>query len=227
MTIGSVAFQLGLQAGWFNRLTWLAPWAWGLSAALWLWWVVTHPKIEDDWLKALHVRLGSRVHLIRIFLCVVVLICVALGIRATIEHMEPTAATVAQSAPATSPVIPAATPVMQTFPPHSASMPHAKPSKKTKTKTPSTATSSGNNSPAIGSISQGAGSALSVNQQGGITAGTVNLGPPPITIKSTVGPLTQVTDPAASNHLVFARLVTVQPSSNWSPIAVVVQADVD
>lgn len=38
---------------------------------------------------------------------------------------------------------------------------------------PSVSTS-GNNSPAVGSITQGAGSALSFGQQGGITAGTVN-----------------------------------------------------
>jgi hypothetical protein len=31
-----------------------------------------------------------------------------------------------------------------------------------------------NNSPAVGSITQGSGSALSINQQGGITAGTIN-----------------------------------------------------
>jgi cell division septation protein DedD len=37
--------------------------------------------------------------------------------------------------------------------------------------------SSGTDSPSIGSITQGAGSALSINQQGGITAGTLNLGP--------------------------------------------------
>jgi hypothetical protein len=36
------------------------------------------------------------------------------------------------------------------------------------------ASSSGTNSPAIGSITQGSESAVSVNQQGGITAGTVN-----------------------------------------------------
>jgi hypothetical protein len=41
-------------------------------------------------------------------------------------------------------------------------------------------TTSGEKSPAIGSITQGAGSALSVNQQGGITAGTVNIGTPPL-----------------------------------------------
>jgi len=42
----------------------------------------------------------------------------------------------------------------------------------------------GDNSPAVGSISQGAGSALSINQQGGITAGTINVGAEPCRWKS-------------------------------------------
>jgi hypothetical protein len=45
------------------------------------------------------------------------------------------------------------------------------------------ARTSGPNSPAVGSIQQGPGSALSVGQQGGITAGTVNLGPPPLKLQ--------------------------------------------
>ena len=54
--------------------------------------------------------------------------------------------------------------------------------KETKVKSPKpsvpSVSSSGDRSPATGSISQGAGSALSFNQQGGITAGTVNIAPP-------------------------------------------------
>src|SRR5712664_3201827 len=46
--------------------------------------------------------------------------------------------------------------------------------KKPETKEAPSVSSSGADSPAIGSITQGPGSALSVNQQGGITAGTVN-----------------------------------------------------
>jgi len=41
---------------------------------------------------------------------------------------------------------------------------------------PNGSCAAGDNSSAVGAITQGAGSALSVNQQGGITAGTVNLG---------------------------------------------------
>jgi hypothetical protein len=38
-----------------------------------------------------------------------------------------------------------------------------------------TGASSGDNSPAVGSVVQGPGSAVSINQQGGITAGTINV----------------------------------------------------
>jgi hypothetical protein len=88
MTIGSFAFQLGLQAGWFNGLTWAAPWAWGASSALWLWWIVTHPRIEDEWLKSLHVRLGKSIHLIRLALCLVILLCVGFGVRALVKRAQ-------------------------------------------------------------------------------------------------------------------------------------------
>jgi len=44
------------------------------------------------------------------------------------------------------------------------------------------ASTSGDDSPAVGSVTQGDGSAFSVNQRGGITAGTINLGPPPLVI---------------------------------------------
>jgi hypothetical protein len=47
---------------------------------------------------------------------------------------------------------------------------------KSPSQTHAAARTSGDISPAVGSITQGAGSALSINQEGGITAGTVNIG---------------------------------------------------
>jgi len=41
-----------------------------------------------------------------------------------------------------------------------------------------TVSTSGGNSPAVGSVTQGAGSAFSIGQQGGITAGTINYATP-------------------------------------------------
>jgi hypothetical protein len=85
MTIGSVAFQLALQAGWFNGLTWAAPWAWGLSAALWMWWLISHPKIEKEWLKAFHLKVGRGIHPIRALLCLIVLIIISLWITSIVH----------------------------------------------------------------------------------------------------------------------------------------------
>src|ERR1700722_1038783 len=81
MTIGGLGFQLGLQAGWFNHLTWLAPWIWGLSAALWIIWLISHPKVEKEWLKAFHQKVGKGIHAIRIVVGIAVLVVVALTIR--------------------------------------------------------------------------------------------------------------------------------------------------
>ena len=74
----------------------------------------------------------------------------------------------------------------QTSTPATTSSSQVVPTKKQKspsqTSQHATARTGGDNSPALGSITQGAGSALSINQQGGITAGTINVGPPPLLI---------------------------------------------
>jgi hypothetical protein len=80
MTIGSFAFQIGLQAGWFNNLVWIAPWAWGLSAALWVWWLLSHPKVESEWLKQFHIRAGRGIYVIRALLCLLSFFVVGVGI---------------------------------------------------------------------------------------------------------------------------------------------------
>lgn len=59
MTVGSVAFQLGLQAGWFNSWLWAAPWAWGASVALWVLWLISHPRVEKEWMKEFHLKMGA------------------------------------------------------------------------------------------------------------------------------------------------------------------------
>jgi hypothetical protein len=65
----------------------------------------------------------------------------------------------------------------------------------------------------------------SINQTGGMTAGTVNVGPPPITIFSSVGPMSKVKDPANSAKEVYAYLVQVKPDGNWFPIAIAIEAE--
>ena len=90
---------------------------------------------------------------------------------------------------------------------------------------------SGSNSPAVGSITQGEGSALSINQQGGITAGTINFAPPQRTIsqadklklisllsqhpgKAVFGALG--TDPASESFKFAQVLYDIFASSGWT-----------
>jgi hypothetical protein len=79
-----------------------------------------------------------------------------------------------QRAIPTAQTTPSLAPAIQPAPP--ATVLEKAPVKKHKSEVPKVS-SSGNNSPATGTITQGPGSATSFNQQGGITAGTVNIGP--------------------------------------------------
>jgi len=88
MTVGSIAFQFGLQAGWFNSVTWAAPWAWGLSAALWMIWLLSHPKVEKEWLNTFHKKVGRGIHAIRIAVGIAALLAVALTIRAWTQRVQ-------------------------------------------------------------------------------------------------------------------------------------------
>lgn len=67
--------------------------------------------------------------------------------------------------------------------------------------------------PAVGNVTQGSGSALSVNQQGGITAGTVNVDTPPLK-------LNWVTAPSApTEKFAYAQRVTVTPNVAFNPVS--------
>jgi hypothetical protein len=66
----------------------------------------------------------------------------------------------------------------------------------------STAHTSGANVPAVGSITQGAGSALSINQQGGITAGVVNVDTSRRLSRSAIDAITSSQDVCATLPLV-------------------------
>jgi hypothetical protein len=85
-------------------------------------------------------------------------------VQAPVQVQESTA----PSAVAPSQAAPAPTP------PKSQTTQHAKAA------APATARTSGPNSPAVGNIQQGPGSALSIGQQGGITAGTINISSPDV-----------------------------------------------
>jgi hypothetical protein len=71
--------------------------------------------------------------------------------------------------------------------------------------------SSGTHSPAIGSITQGPGSAVSINQQGGITAGTVNNFGTPVLPTATVTICATYPDAVAGED--FKSVVTFTTSS--------------
>jgi hypothetical protein len=71
--------------------------------------------------------------------------------------------------------------------------------------------SSGADSPAIGSITQGSGSALSINQQGGITAGTINNFGTPLLPTATVTICATYPDAVAGEE--FQSVVTFTTSS--------------
>ncbi len=88
MTIGSFAFQIGLQAGWFNSLTWLAPWAWAASGALWVWWLISHPKIEKEWLRGFHEKVGKFIHPIRLALSLIVFLAIGLIVTALVRKPQ-------------------------------------------------------------------------------------------------------------------------------------------
>jgi hypothetical protein len=185
MTVGSFAFQLGLQAGWFNGVMWIAPWAWGASAAMWLWWIITHPKIENEWLQSIHVRLGAKVHPIRIALCLVVLACVSLGIRALVKRQggltAPQASRAASSTKAQNTQAPESSKTLDTqdvpsSPPAKIS---PKPPHKPKQKADkNTAPPIQPHQPPITQDCGGGNCAASVGQQGGVTAGQININGP-------------------------------------------------
>jgi hypothetical protein len=179
MTVGSFAFQLGLQAGWFNSLTWLAPWAWGTSGALWVWWLISHPKIEKEWLRGFHEKVGKGIHPIRLALALLVLLVIGFVITALVrkpQQMAKTQDTITQSVPQQQtqslPVVTA---------PASPKTSHPKSHQQSKPSGPST---SGNNNPTTqqsnsGGINTQQTSPGSINQN---NAGGVNV------LQGTTGP---------------------------------------
>lgn len=103
VTVGSFAFQLGLQAGWFNRWLWAAPWAWGLSVGLWFMWIISHPRVEKEWLKDFHVKVGWGIHLVRAVICLIVVIAVSLTITALLRRASLPAQANTQQSPQSPP----------------------------------------------------------------------------------------------------------------------------
>jgi hypothetical protein len=189
--LGSVAFTMSVDAGYLRDSAWAIPWIWGLSAALWLWWLISHPKIEKEWLKGFHEKVGKGIHPIRLALSLIVLLAVGFIITTVVRKPQTQAVGVAnqQNTPANTTSPATVSPVIQTkVEPTEKSESHKKkpetkaalretlPKQDTKTAAAPSVSTSAENSPAVGSVTQGPGSAFSVNQQGGATIGTVNVG---------------------------------------------------
>jgi hypothetical protein len=79
--LGSVAFQMTVDAGYLHHLSWVIPWCWGGCAALWMAWALIHDKIVKQWLKGLHERLGKGIYPIRAFICLIVFFIVAIVVQ--------------------------------------------------------------------------------------------------------------------------------------------------
>jgi len=57
---------------------------------LWVWWLVSHPKVEKEWFKELHLKVGKAIHPIRFGVALMTLIIVALVITwAVARHSHP------------------------------------------------------------------------------------------------------------------------------------------
>ncbi|SRR6266436_300135 len=99
-----------------------------------------------------------------------------------------------------------------------------KPKHNTKPKAPDkpSVSSDGDKSPAVGSITQGAASALSFNQQGGITAGTINLGPPPLQFTWKAEDI-----PSTKSEFPYEKQVSVDVNAPYTPVSIGVLCDSD
>src|ERR1700692_4114149 len=87
-TLGGVAFQMSVDAGWFRNFGWAVPWVWALCAALWCYWIVSHPTITDGRLKGFHDRVGRGIHVLRIALCALVFIFSGFLIRVATRSLH-------------------------------------------------------------------------------------------------------------------------------------------
>jgi len=68
-------------------------------------------------------------------------------------------------------------------------------------------------------VTQGAGSAFSVNQQGGVTAGTINVDTPPLKLEWTVSPF------EPNEQFKYRQSVTVKGNVAFNPVSFVVVCD--
>lgn len=104
-TSGSIAFEMSVDAGYIRHFEWAIPWFWGLSAALWVIWVVSHDRVTKGRLKEWHLKIGWKVYLIRIGVFIAALLVVALPISWLTHGRSVAADQKAAPAPPTEPPV--------------------------------------------------------------------------------------------------------------------------
>jgi hypothetical protein len=90
--VGSVAFQMTVDAGYIRGFAWAVPWVWALCASLWAGWLLSHDKLKIK-LQGFHARVGKGIHPIRIGLCVAIFLLVGFALRAILPKSESVVAT--------------------------------------------------------------------------------------------------------------------------------------
>jgi Trypsin-like peptidase domain len=101
-SVSNIVFQMTVDAGYLRNLAWIIPWGWGLAAALWTAWGLSHDKIAKQWLKTIHDKLGRGIHPIRAIICILVFFAVSLGFR-RIFHTSADGTVNAQAQPSNPP----------------------------------------------------------------------------------------------------------------------------
>lgn len=178
----NVAFNLSLAKGWADSVpNWFVIALWITPLVPLVWWAVTHDKLtrQREWIKERFIKEPYSSTVVVIVVALVVLLSIAsAGYRTYVAFSK--------GSPGSGPAAVSHAPVTQLQPQQTPNTPQQQTTsapaittpKEKKKKSPDSrqsrpsASTSGDNSPAVGSVTQGAGSAFSVNQQGGITAGT-------------------------------------------------------
>ena len=117
--LGSGAFQMTVDAGFFRQFTWSVPWVWGACFASWTVWLVSHETVKTKWFKRFHERVGRGIIPIQVALGLLVLLLVGIGLKHLLPAVKAsTPTTTTQSTqtappPVTAPAQPASQPASQ------------------------------------------------------------------------------------------------------------------
>jgi hypothetical protein len=142
-TLGSAAFQMSVDAGYFHNFKWAIPWTWALSLALWMFLATSYPPVKERWLKSFHDFVGGWIHAIRLVICAVVFVVVGLGASFAMRDKRQTQIAATQTMPA--PSFSQAADAGNQSPPSQQAQPPAKPKSKKSGPAPQVQENSGTN----------------------------------------------------------------------------------